>query len=1021
MSGVELNFTQPDPFIATARPRELEGRTGLGEAIGAGFTSAAEQGFRRDDARRREAYGIYMDPIDRHMQGNIELPGEIMQRVLDEGFDPSLDTLEEIRAWVEDEGPQYGYDATAFEDPSEVIARRDQIEGQATELVGEQQSILERAGPGTRLAGELIGGVGAEFTDPFNLLTLPAGAPARAGLLTTMAVEAGINAALELAENPARSRMAEDLGQEGQSALQAATIGALFGAGGAAGMRGLQLGAELGFDRIGRMLDTRATTRIAQTMSRSEDPLEQALGQAVLADLEDAAQVGARETRPAQEEHERRLEAGARTLEGGAPPPDRPATLRPAPDRPGGVLESVDTREITFDDSRPSQRINEPFDPDRAGGVATIFEAEDGTRILLDGRARVEAAREAGINTMPSRIYRQLDGFDLDDMREIIARTDEWQPSAVPRIAQDFQTMHDELFQMISSGGIDAAIGSVVSRALRDTPELQLAMARALNDRGISDVAEAQRMIPELIEGLEEVRAETDIAARQKVLTRAMEEIENDDELLDIMRAGRADLDGDNADVDAQLIADAQDLIQRNLGNREVERAINNAARRYAATGRLGDGARQLLSQLRNFAGRQARDGAGSRRDGGDARAQGEAPPAQDGFAGFEDPLNGAGVDGQIAATPLVREPAPEGFSDDVAGRQDLKRRVEDGAGREEIDTHPTVVEALAEMEARAARATDLDLVYNSREWHETRQYVFKGDDVVTGTRDAMLRFHDEALRFAGERGALRERRATILLGPPAAGKSSIAEGLALDQRAAIIDPDEIKKTLPEFEGGIGAAAVHEESSDLAKILMGLMRAEGTNMIVPKVGGSSRSIRSLVDRFREAGYEVNIVNMAVEPDEAYRRMIGRFVDTGRLIPPSYMDEVGSSPSATYRELREEGVADGYAEIDNNGAFRAPKPIIDRAGSTNPLAGSRFDLSEGRGNLLVAPDGGAGRDSAGLATADIIRRDALADRVAVSVEEVDRNTQRAVTMTRAELEEDLVEDENLASVLFNCVR
>ena len=66
-----------------------------------------------------------------------------------------------------------------------------------------------------------------------------------------------------------------------------------------------------------------------------------------------------------------------------------------------------------------------------------------------------------------------------------------------------------------------------------------------------------------------------------------------------------------------------------------------------------------------------------------------------------------------------------------------------------------------------------------------------------------------------------RNRRADIVIGPPAAGKSSVvADPLSQKYGSRIIDSDEAKKLLPEFYGGIGAGRVHEESTMIKDDLM---------------------------------------------------------------------------------------------------------------------------------------------------------------------------------------------------------
>ena len=105
-------------------------------------------------------------------------------------------------------------------------------------------------------------------------------------------------------------------------------------------------------------------------------------------------------------------------------------------------------------------------------------------------------------------------------------------------------------------------------------------------------------------------------------------------------------------------------------------------------------------------------------------------------------------------------------------------------------------------------------------------------------------------------------RTATIVLGPPASGKSSLAEKIATDIKAAIVDPDDAKIFMAEYDGGLGAAAVHEESSHLTfglgdnKGVAYEIIKEGFNVVIPKVGAKPGSIRGLITDFIDLGYDV---------------------------------------------------------------------------------------------------------------------------------------------------------------------
>jgi len=278
-----------------------------------------------------------------------------------------------------------------------------------------------------------------------------------------------------------------------------------------------------------------------------------------------------------------------------------------------------------------------------------------------------------------------------------------------------------------------------------------------------------------------------------------------------------------------------------------------------------------------------------------------------------------------------------------AGSRAELKALILAGASRSEIDNHVALLTVLDEMQNR--EATTEQPGYGSEEWHENRAYKVDGVE-VKGTEAALEAWETQAQELAWkETGRTvepirNEREATILIGPPAAGKSTIANEIAVARGAMILDSDEIKKSIPEFDRGRGSAAVHEESTELLKSVQAVSMAAGANIVQSKIGDNPVSIQRLITQYKEAGYSVTLVNMAVTPENAYLRNVSRFVDIERIVHPDYIDSIGTKPSSTYAFLMLNNAADGFAEIDNNGGFTDPKPILSRQG-LDPLRGTRF--------------------------------------------------------------------------------
>jgi hypothetical protein len=260
----------------------------------------------------------------------------------------------------------------------------------------------------------------------------------------------------------------------------------------------------------------------------------------------------------------------------------------------------------------------------------------------------------------------------------------------------------------------------------------------------------------------------------------------------------------------------------------------------------------------------------------------------------------------------------------DLPDIEGLAKLIQNNAAPSQIDTHPAILEAVERMKAIPITATEAGELLDGRTT-ENREFVFNGERVV-GYTNAVERLIAVARDYA-EGTVRRERKAIIVLGPPAAGKSTIAEKLAAHMGFAIVDPDDAKKVLPEYDDGIGASATHEESGAIAKryVLPALLDT-GENIMLPKVGGSPKSIRRLVADLQEEGYDVGVVNMAVSAENAYRRMIGRFLSKGRLIDPKYAHAVGDNPTKTYGTLKEEDNANWFAEVGGNQPKGVPPSV-----------------------------------------------------------------------------------------------
>jgi predicted kinase len=193
------------------------------------------------------------------------------------------------------------------------------------------------------------------------------------------------------------------------------------------------------------------------------------------------------------------------------------------------------------------------------------------------------------------------------------------------------------------------------------------------------------------------------------------------------------------------------------------------------------------------------------------------------------------------------------------------------------------------------------------------------------------------------------KRLAIIVQGPPAAGKSTIANALAYEFKAAITDVDEAKKVIPGYTApdangkmtpGMGANAVHNESKQLGDMVTDQLVSEGANLIIPTVGDQHGSIEWWRGMLEKNGYTVHLALLDVTQDTAARRMWKRFVEKGRLINPDFFMKVVAAPPYIFDYAKSKGKFASYVKIRSDDHLNAR--VSEATGKAPLLAlGARF--------------------------------------------------------------------------------
>lgn len=184
-----------------------------------------------------------------------------------------------------------------------------------------------------------------------------------------------------------------------------------------------------------------------------------------------------------------------------------------------------------------------------------------------------------------------------------------------------------------------------------------------------------------------------------------------------------------------------------------------------------------------------------------------------------------------------------------------------------------------------------------------------------------------------------REKRLDIVIGLPASGKSSaLVEPISEMYHSRIIDSDEAKKLLPEYNDGWGAGIVHKESQLIADRQFKAAVRNGENITYPRVGGDCDELTDIIAAVKKQGYSVYIHFNELDRNKALGRMINRFLETGRYIKPELVTKYGNGISATYETLKNRSeLVDGFSKWNNDVPLGCRPKLIEYRGSCEDLA------------------------------------------------------------------------------------
>ena len=172
------------------------------------------------------------------------------------------------------------------------------------------------------------------------------------------------------------------------------------------------------------------------------------------------------------------------------------------------------------------------------------------------------------------------------------------------------------------------------------------------------------------------------------------------------------------------------------------------------------------------------------------------------------------------------------------------------------------------------------------------------------------------------------EKKIVFMSGLPASGKTTATKRIFKKvgdnpeiledkdgHKYCVLNNDDIKALLPEYTGK-NAAELHEESSDLNKILIDLALRENASIIIDGTLKDYKKAENILNKFKEQGYKPSLINIDVSIENSIKRAKSRYDQKKRFVPFDVIIKAGGHIKETVENLKNK--IDSFIDINNDG-------------------------------------------------------------------------------------------------------
>lgn len=157
----------------------------------------------------------------------------------------------------------------------------------------------------------------------------------------------------------------------------------------------------------------------------------------------------------------------------------------------------------------------------------------------------------------------------------------------------------------------------------------------------------------------------------------------------------------------------------------------------------------------------------------------------------------------------------------------------------------------------------------------------------------------------------IKERTANVVLGLPGSGKSTLGKELAENSGALFLERDVVCTELVK-KGITTPTVLDQKSADITDLIMKKVLKNGDNLTIQTMGGSYKSLKSITNQLKNAGYQVHLHLVDLPAKKAIERTISRYNDGGQFVDPLIPFFMRNKPKTNFNKIQKEGLINSAA-------------------------------------------------------------------------------------------------------------